>query len=75
MAPRIDPVAAQAEAQHVLAAAGATGTISVHANVVTVRATVPALTVILSAIGIHDASGTAAAATILHGTTTPVGVP
>jgi hypothetical protein len=65
---RIDPVTAQAAGQRVLAAAGARGTITVHDNdVVTVTATVPARTAILSAIGIDDASGTAtASATPVH---------
>lgn len=69
---RIDPDAARTSALRVLAAAGATGTITVQgSDVVTVTARVPAHTAILLAIGIRDASSTAiASATIVHGVTT-----
>jgi Flp pilus assembly protein TadG len=72
---RIDPLAAQAAGQRVLAAGGATGTITVQGpDVVVVTATVPDRTAILSAIGIHDASGTAtASATAVHGVATATG--
>jgi Flp pilus assembly protein TadG len=65
---RIDPAGAQTAARQVLTAGGATGTITVDADVVTVTAHVPARTVILNAIGIQDASGQAtASATPVHG--------
>jgi len=70
--PRIDPVAAQAAAQRLLTAAGATGTLTVHGlNTVSVSVRVPAHTMILAAIGFRDASGSATAtATALLGVTT-----
>src|SRR5690349_7210581 len=65
---RIDPPAAQAAARQVLTAGGATGTVTVDADVVTVTAQVCARTAILSAIGIQDASGQATASAIpIHG--------
>ena len=75
--PRIDPAAAQAAAQRLLRAAGATGTLTVHGtSVVTVTVHVPGRTRILSAIGVNDASGTAtASATTVHGATTVSGGP
>jgi len=75
--PRVDPAAAHAAAIRVLTAAGATGTLTVHgADTVSVTATVPARTAILSAIGLRDVSGTATAtATVLHGLSTPQGGP
>jgi len=67
----IDPAAAQAAAQRYLRLMQATGTITVTGHDVTVTAHVPRRTVILSAFGIHDISGTATAtATVLHGGTT-----
>jgi CRISPR-associated Cas5-like protein len=67
---RVDPVAAQAAAQRLLNAAGATGTVTIpERDVVVVTAHVPKRTAILGIVGIHDVSGTAtASATILHGT-------
>ena len=74
---RVDPIAAQTAGQRVLTSAGATGTITVHdTDEVTVTARVPARTAILSAIGIHDASGTASATAVaVHGVTTARGDP
>jgi hypothetical protein len=69
---RVDPAAAQVAAQRLLAAAGATGTVTLtEGDVVVVTAHVPKRTAILSIVGIGDISATAtASATILHGTTT-----
>src|SRR5690349_3105164 len=70
---RIDPPAAQAAARQVLNAGGATGTVTVDADVVTVTAQVRARTAILTAIGIHDASGQATASAIpIHGIDTGI---
>ena len=67
-----DPAAAQAAANRVLAAAGASGTVTVDGNQVTVRVTVSRSTVILSAVGLDDISQTASAtATAIYGGTTP----
>lgn len=65
-----DPAAAQLAANRILAAAGATGTVSVNGNQVTVRVTVARSTVILSAVGLDDISQTASAtATAVYGGT------
>jgi len=67
----VDPAAARAAATRVLVLAGATGEIQVNGLDVTVTAHVPRRAVILSAVGVSDLTGTAAAtATVLHGTTT-----
>ena len=68
---RVDPVAAQAAAQRLLSAGGATGTVTIpEPDVVVVTAHVPKRTAILAIVGIHDVSATVtASATILHGTT------
>lgn len=67
----VDPAAARAAATRVLALAGATGEIQLNGLDVTVTAHVPRRAVVLSAVGVSDLTGTAAAtATVLHGTTT-----
>lgn len=68
---RISPAAAASAAQAVLSLGGATGTVSIQGQTVTVTAHVPRRAAILSAVGVNDLTGTATAtATILHGTTT-----
>jgi hypothetical protein len=60
--------AAKAAAQHYLAVAGITGTVSVTGDVVTVTATVRHMTAILSALGMTTVTGTATStATAVHG--------
>ncbi len=67
---RVNPSAAIRAAQDFLNVAGASGTVNVGAREVTVTATVPARTAILSIVGIRDVDGTSTAtALILHGTT------
>jgi Flp pilus assembly protein TadG len=65
---RIDPVEAQSAAQRYLSAAGATGSVSVKQDSVTVTAHIRAHATILSAFGVSDLSGHGeATATIVHG--------
>lgn len=67
----IDPAAARSAAARVLALADATGEVQINGLDVTVTAHVPRRAMILSAVGLTDLTGTAAAtATVLHGTTT-----
>jgi Flp pilus assembly protein TadG len=67
---RIDPAAARAAADRVLSLAGASGQVQVSGLTVVVTARVPRTSVILSAFGVSDLTGVAAAsATILHSTT------
>ena len=69
---RIDPTAARAAADRVLALGDATGEVSVAGLDVSVTAHVPRRAAVLSAVGIDDLTGTATAtATVLHGTTGP----
>ncbi len=69
-----DPAAARAAVGRFLDAAGATGSVSVDGDRVTVRVTVPRRTVILSAVGVNDISQTAtASARPLYGGTTQDG--
>jgi Flp pilus assembly protein TadG len=66
-----DPAAAQQAANRILVAGGASGTVTVDGNQVTVRVTVNRRTVILSAVGLTDISQTASAtATAIYGGTT-----
>jgi len=68
---RISPAAAVSAGQAVLSFGGATGTVSIQGQTVTVTAHVARRAAILSAVGVNDLTGTATAtATILHGTTT-----
>lgn len=69
---RVDPGAAQAAAQRLLADGGATGTVTVtEGDIVVVTAHVPKKTAILGIVGVHDVSATVTvSATILHGTST-----
>lgn len=65
---RIDPGRARSAAQTYLSAAGATGSVSVGLDTVTVTAHIPARATILNAFGVSDLSGDAeATATIVHG--------
>lgn len=67
---RIDPVAANTAAREVLSAGRATGNAKVVGREVSVTARVARRSVVLSAFGITDLSGTASAtATVLYGTT------
>lgn len=69
-----DPAAARAAVDRLLNAAGATGSVTVDGDRVTVRVTVPRRTVILSAVGVNDISQTAtASARPLYGGTTQDG--
>jgi Flp pilus assembly protein TadG len=69
-----DPQQAQAAAQLVLAAAGATGAITVFGNTVTVTAHISARTAVLSAFGLNDISQSAtASATSIFGGQTQLG--
>ena len=68
---RIDPAAATTAARRVLTTAGASGDVGVMGRDVTVTAHVRRRSVVLSAFGVDDVSGTASAtATIVYGTTT-----
>lgn len=68
---RVDPAAARAAADRVLALGGATGEVRIAGLDVSVTARVPRHAVVLTAVGIDDLTGTATAtATVLHGTTT-----
>jgi Flp pilus assembly protein TadG len=72
---RIDPAAAKRAADAVLAAANATGRVSISGDSVSVTARVPRRTVMLSAFGLNDISQTATAtATAIVGTATTPGV-
>lgn len=63
-----DPAAAQQAASSVLAAAGATGSITVEGGSVSVTATIQKRTAVLSAVGVNDISQTATAtATSIYG--------
>src|SRR5207248_915075 len=65
-----NPAAAMIAADRVLKAAGASGRVNVHGDRVTVTAHVAKHTVILSAFGLTDISGSATAtATVLYGGT------
>ena len=65
---QIDPIQARSEAQKYLSAGGATGTVSVTQNTVTVTAHIAARSKILSAFGVPDISGDGkATATIVRG--------
>lgn len=67
----VNPAAARAAAQQVLAAGGVSGQVSVAGDTVTVTAEVSHPTAILSAVGVDTVSGHAAAtATVLYGGTT-----
>jgi Flp pilus assembly protein TadG len=67
---RVDHAAATIAARRVLTLGGATGEVTVSRVDVTVTAHVPRRAAILTAFGIDDLTGTAAAtATVLHGTT------
>lgn len=69
-----DPAAANAAANAVLSAAGATGRVTVRGADVTVTAHVPRRTTILSAVGLDDISQTATAtATAVVGTASTAG--
>lgn len=69
-----DPVAAQAAANRVLAAASAEGTVTVDGGTVTVTSTIHRRTAILSAVGVTDISQSASAsATSIYGGTTQGG--
>lgn len=69
-----DPLAATAAADRVLSTAGATGTVVIEGDQVTVTAHVPRRTVILCAIGLTDISQSASAtATVLYGGRTQEG--
>lgn len=71
---RVDPAAARAAADRVLALGGATGEVTIAGLNVSVTAHVPRQATVLTAVGINDLTGTATAtATVLHGTTTPAG--
>ena len=71
---RVDPTAARAAADRVLALGGATGGVTIAGLDVSVTAHVPRRATVLTAVGINDLTGTAiATATVLHGTTTPGG--
>jgi Flp pilus assembly protein TadG len=68
---RVDPAAAQQAAGRVLTLGGATGEVSVNGLQVTVVAHMLQRAAVLSAVGITDLTGTAAAtATVLHGMAT-----
>jgi Flp pilus assembly protein TadG len=69
-----NPAAAQAAADRLLQAAGASGIVTVSGDQVTVKVTVHRSTVILSAVGLNDISQTASAsATAIYGGTTQDG--
>jgi hypothetical protein len=69
-----DPAAARAAVERLLDAAGATGSVTVDGDRVTVRVTVPKKTVLLSAVGVDDISQSAtASARPLYGGTTQDG--
>jgi hypothetical protein len=72
---RADPAAATRAADAVLTAAGATGTVEVTGDAVTVIAHVPRHTVILSAMGLNDISqsATATAHAVIGTATSPEG--
>ena len=71
---RADPGAATRAAYTVLSAGGVTGTVTVDGNAVTVSVTVHEKTTVLSAFGLTEVAGSAAATAIpLHGTTTAGG--
>jgi hypothetical protein len=68
---RVDPIQAEQAARRILTAGGATGEVSASGATVTVTAHVTRRAVILSAVGIHDLTGSATAtATVVYGVTT-----
>jgi Flp pilus assembly protein TadG len=67
---RADPVAARKAANAIMTDNGATGTVTFDGNTVTVRATIPKKTAVLSVVHLNDISQTATwSATAIHGTT------
>lgn len=70
----VNPAAASAAANRVLAAGAVSGTVTVSGDTVTVRATVIKHTEILSAVGVNFVQGSASAsAAVLYGGTTEGG--
>ena len=70
----VNVAAARAAANRVLAAAGATGTVTVNGTAVTVTAHVASRTYVLSAVGVDQLTGTGTFTAVpLHGTTTGSG--